>query len=106
MVIESGVQPHVLALLSRDRDRGASAIRSTRPRDLPHRLTDALRTARALVGADPRAEIYVFTDGAFTLAPGPESQDARMHWMRVGRGRRHGGITNRAVRKDSHGSFE
>src|SRR5439155_284462 len=69
MVIESGVQPHVLAPLSRDRERAASAIRSTRPRDLPHRLTDALRTARALVGADPRAEIYVFTDGAVTLAP-------------------------------------
>ena len=100
MVIESGVQPHVLAPLSRDRERAASAIRSTRPRDLPHRLTDALRTARALVGADPRAEIYVFTDGAFTLAAGPESQDARIHWMTVGRGGRNVGITNLAVRKN------
>jgi len=106
MVIESGVQPHVLAPLSRDRERAASAIRSTRPRDLPHRLTDALRTARALVGADPRAEIYVFTDGAFTLAAGPESQDARIHWMTVGRGGRNVGITNLAVRKNYYGSFE
>src|SRR5437660_5606953 len=106
MVIESGVQPRVLAPLSRDRERAASAIRSTRPRDLPHRLTDALRTARALVGADPRAEIYVFTDGAFTLAAGPESQDARIHWMTVGRGGRNVGITNLAVRKNYYGSFE
>ena len=42
------------------------------PRDLPNRLVEAVRTARALVGADPRAEIHVFTDGAFTLARSPE----------------------------------
>ena len=53
MVIESGVQPHVTAALGRDRDRALSAIRAARPRDLPQRLPEALRTARALVGADP-----------------------------------------------------
>src|SRR5215475_9728917 len=63
MVIEAGVQPHVAAALGRDRDRALAAIRAARPRDLPQRLSEALRTARALVGADPRAEIHVFTDG-------------------------------------------
>ncbi|PYO19946.1 MAG: hypothetical protein DMD85_17480, partial [Candidatus Rokuibacteriota bacterium] len=57
MVIESGVQPHVTAALGRDRDRALSAIHAARARDLPQRLPEALRTARALVGADPRAEI-------------------------------------------------
>src|SRR5262249_14665107 len=106
MVIESGVQPRVLAPLSRDRERAVSAIRSTRPRDLPHRLSDALRTARALVGNDTRAEIYVFTDGAFTLAPGAESTDPRLHWVTVGRGGRNVGITSLAVRKNYYGSFD
>src|SRR5499425_1441977 len=65
MVLEAGVQPTVTAPMSRDRDRALSAIRSARARDLPNRLLEAVRTARALVGADPRAEIHVFTDGAF-----------------------------------------
>src|SRR2546426_8743433 len=45
MVIEAGVQPHVTAALGRDRDRALSAIRAARPRDLPQRLPEALRTA-------------------------------------------------------------
>src|SRR3989442_4995945 len=58
----TGVQTCALLISSIDGgDRAGSAIRSTCPRDLPHRLTDALRTARALVGSDARAEIYVFT---------------------------------------------
>ena len=64
MVIETGVQPYVVAALGRDRDRALAAIRHAHARDLPHRMPDAIRTARALVGADPRAEIYVYTDGA------------------------------------------
>src|SRR6185369_9377585 len=75
MVLEAGVQPTVTAAMSRDRDRAVAAIRSARPRDLPTRLIEAVRTARALVGADPRAEIHVFTDGAFTLARSPEIDD-------------------------------
>src|SRR5437762_8656454 len=47
------------------------------------RLPEALRTARALVGADPRAEIHVFTDGAFTLGEAPETSDPRIRWVGV-----------------------
>src|SRR5499433_4324168 len=83
MVIEAGVQPHVAAALGRDRDRALSAIRSASARDLPQRLPEALRTARALVGADPRAEIHVFTDGAFTLGEAPETSDPRIRWVGV-----------------------
>src|SRR5213078_381753 len=66
MVIEAGVHPNVLAPLSRDRDRALAAVRAAHARDLPNRLLEAIRTARALVGSDPRAEIHVFTDGAYT----------------------------------------
>src|ERR671925_32069 len=53
MVVEAGVQPTVTAPLSRDHDRALAAIRNAYARDLPNRLSEAVRTARALVGADP-----------------------------------------------------
>ena len=70
MVIEAGVQPKVTGAVHA-RPRPGARPRSARreARDLPNRLAEAVRTARALVGADPRAEIHVFTDGAFTVAP-------------------------------------
>jgi uncharacterized membrane protein len=106
MVIETGIQPRVLVPLGRDRDRAVAAIRSTQARDLPHRIIEGVRTARALVGADPRAEIYVFTDGSFTLAQTPDTTDPRLHWVGVGQGGRNVAITNLSVRKTYYGSFE
>jgi uncharacterized membrane protein len=106
MVVEAGVQPTVSAALSRDHDRALAAIRAAYARDLPNRLPEAVRTARALVGADPRAEIHVFTDGAYTLAPSVETTDPRVHWVGVGRRSNNVGITNLAVRKSYAGSFD
>ncbi len=106
MVIEAGVQPHVVAALGRDHDRALAAIRAAQPRDLPNRLPEAIRTARALVGADARAEIHVFTDGAYTLAPGPEVADPRVRWVGVGGHGQNVAITNLAIRKTYAGAFE
>jgi uncharacterized membrane protein len=106
MVLEAGVQPRVLAPLSRDRERALAAIRSAQPHDLPNRLPDAIRTARALIGNDPRAEIHVFTDGAFTLPAQAELADPRLRWVTVGQGARNVGITNLSVRKAYYGSFD
>jgi Ca-activated chloride channel homolog len=106
MVVEAGVQPTVSAALSRDHDRALAAIRAAYARDLPNRLPEAVRTARALVGADSRAEIYVFTDGAYTLPSSPEITDPRVHWVGVGRRGSNVGITNLAVRKSYSGSLE
>src|SRR5437016_7863909 len=105
MVVEAGVQPTVSAALSRDHDRALAAIRSAYARDLPNRLPEALRTARALVGADPRAEIHVFTDGAFTLAEAPETSDPRIRWVGVGRRGYNVGIVSLAIRKTYYGTF-
>jgi uncharacterized membrane protein len=105
MVIEAGVQPKVTAALGRDRERALAAIRAARARDLPTRLPEAVRTARALVAADPRAEIHVFTDGAFALAPGPDAADPRVRWVGVGRRSHNVGITNLSIRK-SYGSLD
>ena len=58
------------------------------------------------LGADPRAEIHVFTDGSFTLAQTPEMTDPRLHWVGVGQGGRNVAITNLSVRKTYYGSFE
>ncbi len=107
LVIETGVQPRVLAALGRDRDRALAGLRSAQPRDLPNRLGDAVRTARALVGTDPQAEIYVFTDGAFGSREAPDVNDARVRWVKVGSGTsRNIAITNLAVRKAYYGSFD
>jgi uncharacterized membrane protein len=106
MVVEAGVQPTVTAALSRDRDRALAAIRNAHARDLPNRLAEAVRTARALVGADPRAEIHVFTDGAFALDASPESVDPRVRWVGLGRRGHNVGITNLSVRKSYAGSFD
>src|SRR5881409_1344945 len=85
MVIEAGVQPKVTAALARDRERALAAIRAAQARDLPTRVQEAVRTARALVAAEPRAEIHVFTDGAFALPEGEDTADARVRWIGVGR---------------------
>ena len=106
MVIETSVQPRVLVPLGRDRERAVAAIRAAQARDLPHRIVEAVRTARALLGADPRAEIHVFTDGSFTLPHTPEMADPRLRWVGVGQGGRNVAITNLAVRKTYYGSFE
>ncbi|MGH7276913.1 MAG: VWA domain-containing protein [Candidatus Rokuibacteriota bacterium] len=106
MVIEAGLQPKVTAALGRDREGALAAIRAAKARDLPNRLTEAVRTARALVAADPRAEIHVFTDGAFSLPPGPDVADPRVRWIGVGQRSRNVGITNLSIRKNYLGTFD
>jgi uncharacterized membrane protein len=106
MVIEAGVQPRVVAPLSRDRERAVAGLWSVEPRDLPNQLGEALRTARALVGTDPRAEIHVFTDGAVTVPDAPHARDPRIRWVSVGKGGENVGITSLAVRKNYYGAFD
>lgn len=106
MVIESGVQPRVVAALSRDRDRAISGIRSTQARDLPNRLDEAVRTARALIGDDARAQIHVYTDGAYPETQAPDTSDPRIRWHGVGRASNNVGVTSLSVRKNYYGTFD
>ncbi len=106
MVIEAGVQPQVTAPLGRDHQRALGALRAARAHDLPDRLPAAVRTARALVGDDPRAEIHVFTDGAFAPERITEASDPRIRWIGVGRRSQNVGITNLSIRKSYYGSFD
>src|SRR5262249_36259739 len=96
MVIEAGVQPRVLVPFTRDHDRVGSTIRSMQARDLPNRLGEGIRTARALIGADPRAEIHVFTDGAHPASIRAQGDDGRVRWVGVGRRSSNVGITSLA----------
>jgi uncharacterized membrane protein len=105
MVIEAGVQPKVLVPFTREHDRVASALRSMQAHDLPNRLSEGLRTARALVGADPRAEIHVFTDGAHPDAIRSQGDDVRVRWTGVGRRSQNVGITSLAVRRNYFGAY-
>src|SRR5260370_32618984 len=77
MVIEAAVQPRVLAPFGRDREQTLAAIRDAYARDLPNRLGEAGRTARALAGQDAQAQIHVFTDGAHPAARRGQRADLR-----------------------------
>ncbi|HWN04366.1 MAG TPA: VWA domain-containing protein, partial [Candidatus Dormibacteraeota bacterium] len=105
MVVEAGVQPKVVVPFTREHDRVASALRSMEGHDLPNRLAEGLRTARALVGADPRAEIHVFTDGAHPEAAQAQGDDVRVRWTGVGRRSHNVGITSLAVRRNYFGTY-
>ena len=94
MVIEAGVQPRVLVPFTRDHDSVVSALRGMHARDLPNRLGEAIRTARSLVGQDPRAEIHVFTDGAHPESTQAQGEDVRVRWVGVGRRSNNVGITS------------
>ena len=105
MVIEAGVQPRVLVPFTREHDRVSSGIRSMEAHDLPNRLQEGLRTARALVGPDPRAEIHVFTDGAHPDAIKGQGDDVRVRWTGTGVRSSNVGITNLAVRRSYFGAY-
>ncbi|HUG37376.1 MAG TPA: VWA domain-containing protein, partial [Candidatus Limnocylindrales bacterium] len=106
MVIEAGIQPRVLVPFTRERDPVVAAIRGIRAGDMPKRLGDGIRTARALVGADPRAEIHVFTDGAPPEALRGQGDDVRVRWTPAAARGKNVAITNLAVRRNYFGSFD
>ena len=102
MVVEAGVQPRVTAEMGRDTGRALDAIDAAQAQDLPNRLAEALRTARALIGDDARAEVHVFTDGAFTAIP--YADDRRIHWSGVGKADNNLAITRLEVRRTHQGA--
>ncbi|MBI1726632.1 MAG: VWA domain-containing protein, partial [Candidatus Rokubacteria bacterium] len=106
MVIEAGVQPRVLVPFSHDREQLLAALRNAYARDLPNRLGESVRTARALVGQDARAEIHVFTDGAHPAALRGQAEDVRVRWVGVGQRGRNVAITSLAVRRNYMGAFD
>src|SRR5215467_12219905 len=106
MVIEAAVQPRVLAPFSHEREQALAAIRGAGATDLPNRLGEAVRTARALVGQDSRAEIHVFTDGAHPAALRGQADDVRVRWVGVGQRGRNVAITNLSVRRNYIGAFD
>ncbi|PYM07364.1 MAG: hypothetical protein DMD82_05730 [Candidatus Rokuibacteriota bacterium] len=106
MVIEAGINPRVTAPLTRDHGRAASAIAAARARDIPNRLEEAARTARALTADDPRAQIQVFTDGTHPPTAAAELRDPRIRWRGFGHHSDNVGITSFAIRKNYFGSFD
>ncbi len=107
MVLEAGIRPRVIVPFTRERDRVSAAIRGLAPHDLPNRLGEAIRTARALTAPDPRAEIHIFTDGALAASLATRDvDDPRIHWVSVGKGGRNVGITSFAIRKTYYGAFD
>src|SRR5262249_59183020 len=98
-------QPRVLVPFTRRHEQAAAAIRGMQAHDLPNRLGEAIRTARALVGQDPRAEIHVFTDGAHPASIQAQGDDVRVRWIGVGRRSHNVGITSLAVRRNYFGTY-
>jgi Ca-activated chloride channel family protein len=105
MVIEAGVQPRVAVPFTRTHEDVAAGIKRLVPHDLPNKLGEGIRTARALVGQDPRAEIHVFTDGAHPETIKAQADDVRVRWTGVGRRSNNVGITSLAVRRNYTGTY-
>jgi Ca-activated chloride channel homolog len=106
MVIAAGTHPQVLAPFARERDAALAALRRAQATDAPARLVEALRTARALAGTDPRTEIHVFTDASMALAETPETTDPRIRWSTVGRRSHNVALTGLSVRKTYAGAYD
>jgi uncharacterized membrane protein len=107
MVIEAGSQPTIRLHFTRDRDRARRAVLDIEAHDQPNHLSEAIRTALALVPAvDPRVRVHVLTDGAFDPAQVREFPDPRVRWVTVGGGARNVGITQFSVRKAYYGAFD
>jgi Aerotolerance regulator N-terminal/von Willebrand factor type A domain len=107
MLIEAGSQPTIRLHFTRDRDRVRRAIVDVEARDQPNHLSEAIRTALALVPAvDPRVRVHVLTDGAFDPGQVREFPDSRVRWIAVGGGTRNVGITQFSVRKAYYGAFD
>ena len=107
MVIEAGSQPTIRLHFTRDRDRARRAVFDLDARDQPNHLSEAIRTALALVPpVDPRVRVHVLTDGAFDPAQVREFPDPRVRWVTVGGGSRNVGITQFSVRKAYYGAFD
>jgi uncharacterized membrane protein len=106
MVIEAGIQPRVVVPFTHDRQLATAGLRSLAARDLPNRLAAGVRTARALVGQDARAEIHVFTAGGRDAALAAQGDDVRVRWTGVGRRGHNVAITSLAVRRNYFGAFD
>jgi uncharacterized membrane protein len=107
MVIEAGPQPTIRLHFTRDRDRARRAVFDIEAHDQPNHLSEAIRTALALVPAvDPRVRVHVLTDGAFDPAQVREFPDPRVRWVTVAGGARNVGITQFSVRKAYYGAFD
>jgi Ca-activated chloride channel homolog len=98
------------AALISEAGRGAevmAAVYQLEARDQPNHLSEAIRTALALVPAvDPRVRVHVLTDGAFDPGQVREFPDPRVRWVSVGAGARNVGITQFAVRKSYYAAFD
>jgi Ca-activated chloride channel homolog len=107
MVIEAGAQSVIRTPFTRDRDLAKRAVYSLEARAQPNHMSEAIRTALALVPAiDPRVRIQVLTDGAFDPAQVREFPDPRVGWVPVGGGAKNVGITQFAVRKSYYGIYD
>jgi uncharacterized membrane protein len=106
-VIEAGTQPGIRMPFTRERDRAVRAVWELEARDQPNHLSEAIRTALALVPeVDPRVRVHVLTDGAFDPGQVREIPDPRVRWTTVGVGARNVGITQFSVRKSYYGAFD
>ena len=83
MVLSFADKPRVAAQFTADRDRLLRAIDAIPPTDLPTRAADALALAQSLARA-PKAEVTVFSDGAFDPAGLTLAKDVPVNFIPVG----------------------
>jgi uncharacterized membrane protein len=107
MLIAAGREARVVVPFTEDSAAIRRGLDGLAPLDLPGRLSDALRLARAnLEVRGGPAAVEVFTDGAFEPPVLPNWEGAALHWHVVGGRGRNVAITAFEARKTFFGAFD
>jgi Mg-chelatase subunit ChlD len=107
MLIAAGTDAQVVVPFTEDPAAIRRGLAGLAALDVPGRLSEALRLARAnlQVQGSPAA-VEIFTDGAFEAPTLPELGGATVHWHRVGQRGRNVAITAFEARKTFFGAFD
>lgn len=107
MLIAAGPEARVVVPFTEDPAAIRRGLDGLTPLDVPGRLSDALRLARAnlQVRGGPAA-VELFTDGAFEPPALPNWEGVTVHWHGVGRRGKNVAITAFEARKTFFGAFD
>ncbi|MEW6357020.1 MAG: VWA domain-containing protein [Planctomycetota bacterium] len=99
MIMTFADQPVVACTFTSSKTKLREAVAAVRPTELPTRITDALRIARALALSRPPSEIVLLSDGGFDESGVGDLQGAACRYVGVGKRSENVGVTAIDVRR-------
>ncbi|NOZ24302.1 MAG: VWA domain-containing protein [Planctomycetes bacterium] len=99
MIMSFADQPVVACTFTSSKTKLREAVAAVKPTELPTRITDALRIARALALSKPPSEIVLLSDGGFDESKVGDLKGASCRYIGVGKRSENVGITAIDVRR-------